>query len=246
MKNNKSIIKKIRDLLETANRSNSVSEAQSAMVLAQKLMLKYKISVLEIKQKKSFNDLVIDENGISEFKQLAWWEKELANTIACNFRVKIYLTAIEEDGVEKRKLNYYGEKSDVELASEMYQLGYATLIHYTKKAIDNYYQNNFFQTRTPHNNNKLSNSYIRGFLIGLKNKFYEQAQELERNNPKHALVLLVPIEVEKAYHERFNDLAKDNPVKRPNVFADTEDLFKLGFKEGHGIDFNKRTISTTA
>lgn len=245
MKNNQSILKKIRDLLATADKSNSVSEAQSAMVLAQKLMLKHKISFREIEQQKML-DLVIDENGITDFRRLTWWEKDLANTIARNFRVKIYLTAIEENGVEKRKLNYYGEKSDVELASEMYQIGYATLVHYANKAVDAYYKVNGNQPRKSSVTSKLKNSYIRGFLFGLENRFEEQARELQKENPSFAMVLLVPLEVERAFQNRFNSLDKCRPVNRPNVYKDTEDLYKLGLIEGQGIDLTKKTISTTA
>ena len=80
MNPNDKILDKIRNLLELAEDGNQDEESQTALLMAQKLMLKHKISQQELDAATSLDAIVT--RSLSVYKTLFWWEKILARTIA--------------------------------------------------------------------------------------------------------------------------------------------------------------------
>ena len=118
---NDKIIEKIRNLLELAEDGAHDEESQTALLMAQKLMLKYKISQNQLSDVKP-NEIML--KSLSFYKRVYWWEKLLVRVIADNFRVMFYLQSNRlphQSGIQ-RKVVLMGYEEDVELAYEMFHL----------------------------------------------------------------------------------------------------------------------------
>lgn len=234
---NESIIKKIKGLLAIADDAKNDEESQSAFLLAQKLMIKHDIQQIEIENSTEKQE-IIKGQAVSH-KKLFWWEKRLAGIISKNFKVKFYYHNKILDGEKRTKTSiiFFGFNNDVKLAKEMYVLAYDAICKYSEKYVKNYYKE-VFAIRTKAKTNELKNSYMLGFLNGLKRKFELQIKEMEQ---EFGLMIITPKEVSRAY----NDLAKGftgkaKPVKTPSI-GEVE-AYHRGRKEGERIDYLKQTI----
>lgn len=114
---NKKIIKKIKGLLAISRDQKNDEESQSAFLLAQKLMLQYSIDKFEVEDYELSSEMdTIDEESVTIFKKLYWWERILASIISENFRVKNYLKNGFSGKQKKRKIVFYGHGRDLELS----------------------------------------------------------------------------------------------------------------------------------
>lgn len=233
---NEKIIRRVKGLLALSENNSNDEEAQSSFIMAQKLMAKYNISTTEIETKNTSNN--IDEGQATVYKKLFWWERELARIISGNFRVKYYYNnrILENEKKAKRAIVFMGFEEDIALAKEMYLLAYEVLVFYSKRYVDNWYQEENAM-RMHRVTNILKNSYMRGFLYGLESKFEEQVEQLREEN---ALMVLVPKEVEDKYEEMFEGKKGIN-LNIPDI-EETE-AFNIGYSEGNKVDYTKRTIN---
>lgn len=232
---NESIIQKIKGLLAIANDHKNDEECQTAFVMAQKLMMKYEISSSEILDQESSE--TVSKGQVTAHKTLFWWERQLANIIADNFRVTWYYNSktVEGESKKKRAIIFLGYENDIALAKEMYILAYEVLSFYVSQFVDEYYKVNLLQ-RERSLTTELKNSYIRGFLNGLNEKFEKQVKEMEQ---EYGLMVLLPTEVKQAYHEMFegkNGLS----FKLPPI--EEVEAYQKGFHDGNKVDYTKTTL----
>lgn len=234
---NENIIRKIQGLLALANNNSNEEEAQSAFMMAQKLMFKHDITMSELDVGQ--DSLTIEKGQATVHKKLFWWERELANIMSENFRVKNYINSKRLDGDLKRKraVMFMGFEKDVALAKEMYLLAYEVLLFYSKRFVEEYYESYINVLRTNKTTNELKNSYMRGFLAGLDSKFQEQVAKMKEEN---ALMVLVPKEVEEEYNSMF-DGTKPLNLNIPPI----EEIiaYEQGYKDGNEVDYTRRTIN---
>lgn len=232
---NESIIQKIKGLLAIANDHKNVEECQTAFVMAQKLMIKYEISSSEILDQKS--NETVSKGQVTAHKTLFWWERQLANVIADNFRVTWYYNSktVEGESKKKRAIIFLGYENDIALAKEMYILAYEVLSFYVSQFVDEYYKVNFLQ-RERSLTTELKNSYIRGFLSGLNEKFEKQVKEMEQ---EYGLMVLLPTEVKQAYDEMFEG-KKGLSFKLPPI--EEVEVYQQGFHDGNKVDYTKSTL----
>ena len=233
---NDAIIKKIRGLLALSNNQKDDEESQTAFIMAQKLMMKYDISMSQIES--SANDQkAVKQGQVTVHKKLYWWERELAQIIADNFRVKFFYNCkkFRKQKQAKQSIVFLGYESDVALAKEMYILAYDVLTFYTKRFIDEYYQATN-HLRTHQETINLKNSYQSGFLEGLSNKFEQQVEEMKQ---EYGLMVLTPKEVQDQYNEMFEG-TKGATFKMPKI----EEIaaYTRGYNEGNSVDYTKSTI----
>ncbi|CAM2361085.1 DUF2786 domain-containing protein [Listeria seeligeri] len=227
---NEKIIRKIKGLLNIARENGSDEEGQSALVLAQRLMLQNNISEQELGETEASSEL-ITENDVTIHKKIHWWEERLGNIIAENFRVKMYYRTTGR----KSTMVFYGIEKDLNLAKEMYLLAHETVIYYSKRFVRWHYletgekRNRGFTT-------KLKKSYIIGFLDGVDAKFREQIFALRE---EYEVLILMPEKVEKSF-ESYAENFRETERKQPQ----TEVTFAYisGHQDGSSIDFTKRTI----
>ncbi|GEN30933.1 hypothetical protein HNQ35_001400 [Cerasibacillus quisquiliarum] len=232
---NESIIQKIKGLLAIANDHKNDEECQTAFVMAQKLMIKYEISSSEILDQKS--NETVSKGQVTAHKTLFWWERQLANVIADNFRVTWYYNSktVEGESKKKRAIIFLGYENDIALAKEMYILAYEVLSFYVSQFVDEYYKVNFLQ-RERSLTTELKNSYIRGFLSGLNEKFEKQVKEMEQ---EYGLMVLLPTEVKQAYDEMFEG-KKGLSFKLPPI--EEVEVYQQGFHDGNKVDYTKSTL----
>lgn len=229
---NDAIVKKIKGLLAIAKDKKNDEESQSAFVMAQKLMMKYNISIGEVESQQ--DGMAIKNGHATVYKRLAWWETQLASIIAKNFRVKFYYNNDRSGRTVKRAIVFLGFEKDVKLAREMYILAYDVIDFYTKKYVKMYYEARPSQTRNM--TTELKNSYMRGFLAGLDDKFEQQVAEMEQ---EWGLMVLVPQEVEKEYDKMFGD-KKGLSFNIPS--AQVTQAYSSGYRQGNNVDYTKTTI----
>lgn len=235
---NQKIIRKVKGLLAIARDQQNDEESQSAFILAQKLMIQYGIDAREVEDGNLANEPdQIDEESVTIYKRLYWWERRLAQIISKNFRVKHFLNAKYVGQQQKRRIVFYGFGRDLELAKEMYILAYEVLVFHSKLFVDQYYKESALLKRNRYVTESLKSSYINGFLMGLEERFEEQVSALRQ---VYQVLVLVPEAVEQAYTEYTSGWSKSS-LKAPAV--EVAAAYQKGYAEGKEIDFTQRTLS---
>lgn len=234
--NNEKIVRKIKGLLAIANDNKDDSEARSALLMAQKLMVKHKIEKAQIDQfnKENSSEVGMKSHTAVSPKKLKWYERDLAIVIAENFRVKVYYS-VGYSG--KRGIQFFGYDDDCQLAIEVYNLALHALIHYSKEYVKEFYIfKGRYMERTLELTNKVKDSYIKGFISGLNESFIVQADEI---NEEYGLTLLTPVEVEEQYDLMSKGFKKAKNYKRPNSFD--SDSYEKGYEDGKQHESTPRT-----
>lgn len=235
---NQKIIRKIRGLLAIAQDEKNDEESQSAFMLAQKLMLQYGLDVSELtEQSLTGPEAAIQEEPVTVYKRLYWWERYLAQIISRNFRVKYFLNSKTVGKQVKRQIIFYGLVKDLELAKEIYLLAYEVLLFHSRTFVNQYYQTREKQVRNRYVTESLKTSYLRGFLSGLDERFTEQVAQLRES---YELLVLIPEVVEEAYRVLSNQWGKALALQAPNV--NVAEAYQEGYQTGKQIDFTKRTL----
>ena len=174
------ILDKISKALRLGKDNNNENEAQSAILAAQRLMAKYKISEEDIKdflnENEKAEDKVIEENADGEINN-AKWKNRLMITIAKNFRCDVFYRGGE--------LIIVGAKEDILISKRVFL--------YAKQAILNsfkiFFKENYeIQYADSSFRNKCKREYAFGFINGLSEKFEKQKVNSELSivvvNPK--------------------------------------------------------------
>lgn len=170
----------------------TIPEAQAAMLKAQEMMAKHKISELEVQGQATKPTNVI-EVRISDESRM-WWKHNLANLIAKNFRCML-LRAVTDSAKGLHYFTLFGQEEDVEVAKEVYE--------YTENAVN--LMSKRYRTKLRKQGCSIDgvrDDYIRGFIAGLTDKFEDQADD----NPSWALVMVgVPPIVKEAWDNKQKD-----------------------------------------
>ncbi|WKT76969.1 DUF2786 domain-containing protein [Lysinibacillus fusiformis] len=228
------IIRKIKGLLATAEDNANEDEAQTAFVLAQKMMMKYNIETSDIEDKEGVK---IVKGQATAHKTLYWYEKRLASIVSDNFRVKFYYNNKYNNSKKvKRTIMFFGLDHDVKIAKEIYVLANDAMDHYLKCFIDEFYLiNNFIREKSY--TMQLKASYLSGFLDGLQQKLDSQRTTLQE---EYGLILLTPKVVEDSYNELSKSFNGTLGYKMPKI----EEMvaYAAGLEDGNKIDYSKSTI----
>lgn len=166
------IIDKIRKLLALASSKNE-NEAQSAMLMAQKLMAIHNIEMSQV-------DDIIDHNIIEEEadakRHKTKWKRNLAKLIASNFRCDTFLR-----GYGTYSTIFVGKRENIDICKTVYQ----SAVRFIDKFFSEYWKK---VNRPVSDSISLKNSYALGFIYRLKEKFNEQKIVAEQEG--WALVLV--------------------------------------------------------
>lgn len=227
------MINKVQGLIKLSEKNDNDEEAQSAFLMAQKLMLKYHISADSLQSAADSEDQVTN-NDVTTLKRLYWWEKVLAKVITDNFRVKGFTHSIYVNGKKKSKIVFMGLDDDLKIAKEMYVLTYEAIQHYAKKYINKYYKDQDI-SRKRGLTEYLKQSYMQGFLHGLEDKFKEQFEELKQ---EYGLMVMTPEKVQEAFNRLHCRKAAIHVSRYVNG-----DAYHQGQHDGNSIDYKKQTIN---
>ena len=203
------IINKIKNLMELAQDNPSDEEGQSALLMAQKLMLKHDIHLSQVEVAEETEKFETGEVICRSASVLRWWEKDMAVIISTNFRCYVVK---ERDRITKTAhLMFFGEKQDAEMAAKVYDAA----LMYLRYRIE----------RLPDKSPAYKNSYISGFILSLSDRFKKQVEE-------YGLMVLPKKEVLEDLHKRFQNLGKAKTERLQHDFN------KEAFEEGknHGTN----------
>lgn len=207
--NTEKIIEKIKNLVELAQDNPSDEEGKTALLMAQKLMLKHDVSLSQVELHQTENKFETGEAVGRSASVLRWWEKDMSVVISSNFRCYVVQERDRRTGTSY--LIFFGEKKDAEMAAKVYDAALMYLRYRIK--------------RLPDKSPAYKNSYIRGFILSLGKRFKKQVEE-------YGLMVLPKKEVLADMHKRFQNLGKAK-TERPS-----HDFDKEAFEEGknHGTD----------
>lgn len=220
---NQKIITKVKGLLDVAKDNNQDEEAQTAFLLAQKLMVKYDINESNLQDQ----ERTVEYGLLEKCKKLSVLKQSLALVIANNFKVLFVRTGLlYPEGYFKYR--FYGYSSDVELAKNMYFLAIDIIKYRTEQYLNNFY----LKARVPRNR-KLTLSakkhYIYGFIKGLETRFNYQTKKYD-----------LMVKPDKEIYKRLG--VTRSKYNRVNCNPSSES-FKEGFTDGYNTDLTQKTVS---
>jgi hypothetical protein len=169
------MLEKVKKLLALgdASKNNSDEEARSAMLMAQKLMAKYDISVEEVEEPQ-------EQQYAHEMCEHKWdyaYRVPLAHVLAENFRCMLYNHG--------KRIVFMGHPSDAKICRATFEFAY----QYIQRRGNSIY-NKRYSTGLP--TKGVFNSYANGFICGLKEAFDVQCT---------ALAIVTPPDVIEKFNE---------------------------------------------
>lgn len=172
------IIEKVQNLLELAYDAPNDEEGQTALLMAQRLMVKHNLSMSDVTTARK-RDKIGETVGTWEYR-LPWWQEKLAAILGKNFRCQTIRRRFPDDGITQ--IIFFGYHSDAELCTKVYE-GAILYLKYRLKRL--------FPTITKARWKDYKKSYLLGFLDGLNQRFKTQVQSSE----EFALMIQIPAEV---------------------------------------------------
>lgn len=180
------IINKIRKLLALASSKNE-NEAQSALLMAQKLMAIHNIEMSQIDSVRNDHNVIEEEAESKRHKTI--WKRRLAQVIANNFKCDTFFR-----GFGTYSTIFVGKRENIDICETVY----LAAVRFINKFFSEYWRK---QNRPVSESIKLKNSYALGFIYKLNEKFKEQKIIAEQEG--WALVLVKDSDVVE-YMERKN------------------------------------------
>lgn len=108
------LINKVKKLLRKADSTDSPEEAESLLVKASTLMMRYKIKESEVEEEKEF-EIKVNQSTYAEISLEGKWETALASKIAKYQDCKITWRT------NTNKLTFYGDEHDVKMSIYFYE-----------------------------------------------------------------------------------------------------------------------------
>ena len=198
------MIEKIKKMMALAENNPSEEEALSAALQAHKLMMKYNIHESEVTLEEVKEDIVSIFSEQKHNSSLHKWRKQLGAIVAKAFRCKCYISG--------KDVVFRGYKDDAQLALDVYLMLYTVGDRLGSKA----YTEQLAETGS---GKGAYNSFVVGFLYGVRDAFDEQCT---------ALMVITPKEVEDDW-ESFSAHMKTS--KTSFTVVDRE-LYEKGYAEG--------------
>ncbi|HEM3469281.1 DUF2786 domain-containing protein [Streptococcus suis] len=198
------IVTKIQNLLELAYDAPNDEEGQTALLMAQKLMVKHNLSLKDVKN--THNRENIGETVAGWAFRMQWWKEELAAILGQNFRCQTIRRRIFDEGITQ--MIFFGYDTDAELCTKIYE-GAILYLEYRIKRL--------FPTVEKERWLGYKKSYLMGFLTGLDDRFKQQSQATE----EFSLTVQVPAEVAEERQRQLGELKK-RTAKAPIEQIDVE------------------------
>lgn len=236
------IMNKIKGLFAVVNDAANESEVQNAIMLAQKLMVKYNIEKEEIENINNHSNKLLDNFEMTEAEsRIRWYKKLLAGVISKNFRTKCFTqteySLFDKEKPRKTKLCLIGLEDDCLLTQEVYFLTLFHMLRLGKEYKDLQYETTYKDKKKSRKfTTVLLDSYYMGFIDGLVKSFEEQLSSFE--NTEYAIAVQTPIVV----IERWNHLSADmSPAKDKVIDKVHSSAYKEGEKDGYNANIKPFT-----
>ncbi len=206
------IIDRIQKLFALSESSNEY-EAQVAMLKAQQLLIKHKLTLREVKEFKAYSSPIKERKTKVTFTK-GKWKANLARIIAENFGCYHFFKTRRT-----HTITFFGREEDVIVCN--------IVLEYAIDCIDSVVKRLRYQySRDDYSTKGLENDYAMGFIAGLEKKFEEQ----KRANQEWGLVLVKDRQVIEAYE----DLKKGfvGSINTNTSFTGYIQVFEKGFEDG--------------
>lgn len=219
------IIEKIKKALALAQDNPTDEESHTAMLAVQRLLARHNLSMQDVEGYATEKEKKVNEVNVGELTgRIPWWHKDLALTITENFKCKCFII---KPAKFKSTIRFLGLEEDVAIAIEVYKYALNIIDKLAKSYVGKIYRQGLPTTG-------VRNTYISGFLSGLKQKFKEQ---VEKNN--WGLVLVTDALVVQAIEDKKLTKGSSSGI-RPNFSGDSE-AYNEGKKQGTNFaDSNSR------
>lgn len=226
---NEKIINRIEKLLALAKSSNK-NEAEAAMLKAQELLAKHKLTLADIEGNKK--DIKVDIK-VTDFYYTSKtkWKCLLAKVIADNFGCYCYTTLASEYNMKKycyekiNKISFLGKDEDVNICLIVYEYALNTVLERIKE-----------ETKIRRKNGVsaagLATDFGFGFTAGLEAMYKEQV----KSNSSYALVVVKEAAVEEAYKNM--NFTKGRPLSQK--VNGRSDGYAAGYKAGKNFSASNR------
>lgn len=221
----------ISNLLDLANNDGATeAEAQSALLKAKELMMKYNIDEKEIL--KNSAEVQRKLTGIQFVLSEEPWYYDLASIIAMNFRCMMFMIPVPEEKDDTYIIGFYGMEDDIEICVLAFNYAFSHIeSHINKLKEDNEFKNAWtipviFSTPIEYK----INGYAVGFVEGLHQMFIKQNND---HKQEWALVAVVPDKVV----EYSNNNCKQIDLDKQEMTCDPNEYYK-GVESGSNFSFN--------
>lgn len=221
MKERKDIIERIRKLLALGKNNDSVKEMTSAVLMAQRLIVKYGIADDELN---AYDDTPVEIIGVDAeplvSARLWWWN--LAHLIARNFRCKVWeskdvlRSSRTGRAMLAKRFTFYGYEQDARAASLAFNFLYRTGNRLANAAVREL-------RRKGRPVNGAYNSYLTGFLGGLRTELERQSMEL---------MVAMPLAVTKRYESEVEKSIKSSRGRELSCDHRWRGLIERGMRDG--------------
>ena len=220
------IILKIQKLLALSKSSNE-NEAQNAMLKAQQLLIKYKLSIKDV-EVYSRESIKVESFDTEQRFRGKSWKSNLAHVIADNFSCYTYFDISCNYRSKVYSACFYGKEEDVVICNIMFTYASKCINSEGDKLVKR-----MKQDRRRKYFKGIKDDYALGFIAGLKQKFNEQI----RNNTEWGLV----IQKDQVVMDRYKEFSKEfGRVKAQKEFYKHSDAFKLGQEDGRKFDISDK------
>jgi hypothetical protein len=211
------ILDKIKKLLSLSNSPNE-NESQLAMLKAQELMVKHRLSMKDVLASEIKEEIIEKDTGVS-FTH-AKWKAHLAGLLADNFRCYYFFKRYRTNFVV-----FFGREEDVEICCFIFKYAVDCIYKEVKKL-----QRQSQKEGRPETG--IENDYSLGFLLGLRHRFEEQ----KKANQEWGLVLVKDPEVVKSYENIQFKSSKDTSMG----FKGRSSAFRKGQEDGKNFDISNK------
>lgn len=212
------IVEKIQKLLALSESSNK-NEAQTALLKAQELLAKHKLSLKEVKEYKIFNSAIKEKISSVSFTK-AKWKARLAGLIADNFGCYCYFKTRRTNTIA-----FFGREEDITVCNLVLEYAISSIDSTVKRLRYKY-------SRDGYNTSGLENDYALGFINGLREKFEEQKSK----NQEWGLVLVKDQEVVEAH----GNIKFKGKLNTSTKFKGFSEAYWVGRKDGKNFSISDR------
>ncbi len=216
-----SVIERIRKLLNLADGTHSIFEAENASLLAQKFLIQHNLTLADIKEKDPQNLNEVTHQTVMEAKGKGdKWKGLLLHVITENFLCGSFTTPTGYVLI--------GPEGNTTVARELYEWLVSALTNIGKGDYQDHKDNGGLYSRKT-----WLNSFYLGAISSIKTKLHQQKEDLVQGNP----IVLASEGLVRAYTDQNFNLHKER--KHTNF---SRGAYQKGIERGKNLTTNPRRI----
>lgn len=230
------VLATIKKLFALSNNNPNESEAETAMLKAQELLAKHQLSLSDLDRDQVSDDVITLS---ADDRDALPWKYRLASIIANNFRCKTFSSArkcTRSNKIDKRSVTttiFLGHPNDVAIAKEVFIFAKHKAMMGANKWYARVYNEDMNRYGYAKNTKGIKGDYIKGFLLGLNERFKKQVDE-----KGWGLVLITPQDVVDVFNERQKNF-QDGKSTAMRVRGN-ETVKQAGFNDGLKFTHSKQ------